>query len=136
MEESFEDIIKKENINLDNYITFQKDDGETIAINTDYVGIKQRQDKLMTFTIHATPKYMMEIEEYFKTVNNVGNLKYNITNTGFIPVNFRGLSPIKIEPTSDSENKFTMSILLEPVETEKDSYQDPTCENCIFHIIG
>lgn len=136
MENTFEEIIKRENINLENYITFQKDNGEILAINTDYIKIKQRQDKLMSFTVNATPKYMKEITEYFDDVNNVGELRYNISNTGFIPINFRGITPIKIKPNSETENKFVMSLLFEPVKYQKDTYETPTCETCIFHLIN
>lgn len=135
MESTFDEIIKKENINLEDYVTFQKDNGETIAINTDYVKIKQRQDKLMGFTINATPKHIKEIIKYFDDVNNVGELKYNISNTGFIPINFRGLTPVKIQPQSQTENKFKISLLFEPVKYQKDTYEDSCCDTCIFHLI-
>lgn len=135
MEGTLDEIIKKENINLEDYVTFQKDNGETIAINTNYIKIKQRQDKLMSFIINATPKHIKEIIPYFDDVNNVGELKYNISDTGFIPVNFRGLTPIKIQPQSQTENKFKISLLFEPVKYQKDTYEDSCCDTCIFHLI-
>ncbi len=135
MEGTLDEIVKKENIALEDYVSFQKDNGDILAINTNYVKIKQRQDKLMGFTINATPKYIKEIIEYFDDVNNVGELKYNISNTGFVPVNFRGLTPVKIQPQSQTENKFKISLLFEPVKYQKDTYEDSCCDTCVFHLI-
>ena len=39
-----EQIIKDEDVNLEDYVAFQKASGDTLAVNIKYVGIKQRQD--------------------------------------------------------------------------------------------
>ena len=68
-------------------------------------------------------------------MGDVGNLYGNISNTGFVPVNFRGLSPV-VEPSPDRDVIFSMSLLLDPVKNvPKDSYYDPTCGTCPFHHI-
>ena len=123
-------------MNLEDYITFQKENGESLAVNIKYVGIKQRQDHLLSMNFHTLPKFLKEIIDFFDDVGDVGNLAYNISNTGFVPVNFRGLSPVVREPSPDRDVIFSMSLLLDPVKNvPKDSYYDPTCGTCPFHHI-
>ena len=50
------EIVKKENINLDEYVTFVTDNQEVLAANVKYVKIKQRQDHLMGITFTINPK--------------------------------------------------------------------------------
>jgi hypothetical protein len=136
MENQTTQKIEDANINLEDYVTFQKDSGDTLAVNMKYIGVKQRQDHLMSFNFHLLPKKMKEIIDFFDDVNNVGNLAYDIAKTGFVPVNFRGLSPVVREPSPDRDVIFSMSLLLEPVkELPKDTYFDPTCGSCPFHHI-
>ncbi|MDD4594629.1 hypothetical protein ACA135_04810 [Methanobrevibacter acididurans] len=131
-----ENKIKDEDVDLENYITFQKENGESLAVNIKYVGIKQRQDHLLSMNFHTLPKFLKEIIDFFDDVGDVGNLAYNISNTGFVPVNFRGLSPVVREPSPDRDVIFSMSLLLDPVKNvPKDSYYDPTCGTCPFHHI-
>ncbi|MDD3408494.1 MULTISPECIES: hypothetical protein [unclassified Methanobrevibacter] len=131
-----ENKIKDEDVNLEDYITFQKENGESLAVNIKYVGIKQRQDHLLSMNFHTLPKFLKEIIDFFDDVGDVGNLAYNISNTGFVPVNFRGLSPVVREPSPDRDVIFSMSLLLDPVKNvPKDSYYDPTCGTCPFHHI-
>ena len=123
-------------MNLDDYITIQKENGESLAVNIKYVGLKQRQDHLLSMNFHTLPKFLKEIIDFFDDVGDVGNLAYNISNTGFVPVNFRGLSPVVREPSPDRDVIFSMSLLLDPVKNvPKDSYYDPTCGTCPFHHI-
>ncbi|MDD2644156.1 MAG: hypothetical protein PHC65_05690 [Methanobacteriaceae archaeon] len=131
-----ENKLKDEDVNLEDYITFQKENGESLAVNIKYVGIKQRQDHLLSMNFHTLPKFLKEIIDFFDDVGDVGNLAYNISNTGFVPVNFRGLSPVVREPSPDRDVIFSMSLLLDPVKNvPKDSYYDPTCGTCPFHHI-
>ena len=131
-----EQILKDEDVNLEDYVAFQKASGDTLAVNIKYVGIKQRQDHLMSFNFHALPIHLKEIIQFFDDVDNVGDLAYDISKTGYVPVNFRGLSPVVREPNSDREVMFSMSLVLELVKAEaKESYFDPTCGNCPFHHI-
>ena len=131
-----ENKIKDEDVNLEDYITFQKENGESLAVNIKYVGIKQRQDHLLSMNFPTLPKFLKEIIDFFDDVGDVGNLAYNISNTGFVPVNFRGLSPVVREPSPDRDVIFSMSLLLDPVKNvPKDSYYDPTCGTCPFHHI-
>ena len=113
-----ENKIKDEDVNLEDYITFQKENGESLAVNIKYVGIKQRQDHLLSMNFHTLPKFLKEIIDFFDDVGDVGNLAYNISNTGFVPVNFRGLSPVVREPSPDRDVIFSMSLLLDPVKNE------------------
>ena len=44
---------------------FQKENGESLAVNIKYVGIKQRQDHLLSMNFHTLPKFLKEIIDFF-----------------------------------------------------------------------
>ena len=62
------DLALKDNINLDECIVFTKDNGDILSVNIKYVGIKQRQDKLMGVNFSMSPKQVKQLDEFFSTV--------------------------------------------------------------------
>ena len=81
------EIVKKENINLDEYVTFVTDNQEVLAANVKYVKIKQRQDHLMGITFNINPKQPKDVNEFFDSLTSGERIYYNISQTGYIPVN-------------------------------------------------
>lgn len=129
-------LAQKENINLDDCIVFTKDGGDILAVNIAYVGIKQRQDKMMGVNFSISPKKVKELEEFFSDLTDGQLLFYNISQTGHIPVNYRGLSTVSKKISTDPEAVFQISLLVEPAQDmPKQSYFDPTCECCTLHHI-
>lgn len=84
------EIVEKENINLDEYVTFVTDNQKVLAANVKYVKIKQRQDHLMGITFTINPKQLKEVNEFFDSLTSGERIYYNISQTGYIPVNYRG----------------------------------------------
>ena len=126
----------RENINLDECIVFTKDNGDILAVNIKYVGIKQRQDKLMGVNFSLFPKQVKQLEEFFSNVN-VGELfYYDISQTGIIPVNYRGLSKVIKKRSTQSESIFEITLLIQGAQNmPKDNYFNPSCECCTLHHI-
>ena len=60
-----DDLAQKENVNLDECIVFTKDSGDFLAVNIKYVGIKQRQDRLMSVNFSMSPKQVKQLDEFF-----------------------------------------------------------------------
>lgn len=130
------DLALKEDINLDDCIVFTKDDGDILAVNIKYIGIKQRQDKLMGVNFSMSPKQVKQLEEFFSDVN-VGELfYYDISQTGMIPVNYRGLSNVIKKRITQSESVFDVFLLMQPAQSmPKDNYFNPSCGCCTLHHI-
>lgn len=133
---SMNDIFLKENMNLDEYLILTREKGDVLAIKTKYIGIKQRQDRMMSINFNVSPPQMKEIEGFFEGTNDFDTLYYDISQTGFVPVNFRGMSSVTRNVGADNDTIFSLSILLEPIsDVPKDSYIEPVCECCVFHHI-
>ena len=61
---------------------------------------------------------------------------YNISQTGYIPVNYRGMLPISKNVTHNPEETFSITVMVDPaINIPKDTYEEPTCDNCVFHHI-
>ncbi len=130
------DLSVRENINLDECIVFTKDNGDSLAVNIKYVSIKQRQDKLMGVNFSLLPKQVKQLEEFFSNVN-VGELfYYDISQTGIIPVNYRGLSKVIKKRSTQSESIFEITLLIQPAQNmPRDNYFNPSCDCCTLHHI-
>ena len=130
------DLALQENIDLYECIVFTKDNGDILAVNTRYVGIKQRQDKLMSVNFTMSPKQVKQLEEFFSDVNTGAMFYYDISQTGNIPVNYRGLSKVTKKVTNNPDALFEVSLIMQPAQNmPKDNYFDPTCGCCTLHHI-
>ena len=130
------DLALRENINLDECIVFVKDGRDNLAVNVDFVGIKQRQDKLMGVNFTMSPKQVKQLDEFFSDVHAGELLYYDISRTGFIPVNYRGLSNVTRKVSTDSDAIFEVTLLIEPAHNvPRDNYFAPTCACCSLHHI-
>lgn len=130
------DLAFRENVNLDDCIVFAKDNGDILAINVRYVGIKQRQDKMMGVNFSMSPAQVKKLEEFFSTLNSGELFFYDISQTGYRPVNYRGLSRVTKKVSNDIDTLFEVSLMMQPAyDLPKDSYFDPTCGCCSLHHI-
>ena len=125
------DLALNDNINLEECIVFAKDGGDNLAVNLDFVAIRQRQDRLMGINFAMSPKQVKQLEEFFSGLNNGELFYHGISQTGYIPVNYRGLSNVTKKVSKDSDAVFEVTLLIEPaVNLPKDNYFDPVCECC------
>lgn len=130
------DLAKKENINLDECIVFTKDGSDILAVNTRYVTIRQRQDKLMGVNFSMSPQQVKQLDEFFSDVSSGALFYYDISQTGNIPVNYRGLSNVTKKRSTDSDAIFEVSLMMQAAQNvPKDSYLDPTCDCCSLNCI-
>ena len=131
-----DDLALKENVNLDECIVFTKDGGDILAVNVKYVGIKQRQDKLMSVNFSLSPKQALKLDEFFSGLNSGEMFYYDISQTGNIPVNYRGLSNVTKKASTDADSIFEISLIMQPAQSmPKDNYFDPSCSCCTLHHI-
>ena len=130
------DLALKENVDLDECIVFTKDGGNSLAVNVKYVGIRQRQDKLMSVNFTMSPKQVKQLEEFFSNLNNGDMFYYDISRTGIIPVRYRGLSNVTKKASKQADLAFEVSLIMQPAQSmPKDNYFDSTCACCTLHHI-
>ena len=130
------DLALRENVDLDECIVFTKENGDILAVNVKYVGIKQRQDKLMSANFSMFPKQVKQLEEFFSKLNGGEMFYYNISQTGNVPVNYRGLSKVTKKASHDSISIFEISLIMQPAQSmPRDNYFNPSCSCCTLHHI-
>ena len=130
------DLALKENVNLEDCILFTKEGGDILAVNTKYIGIKQRQDKQISVNFSMSPKQVLQLEEFFSELNNGELFYYDISQTGIIPVNYRGLSNVTKRASRDIDSIFEISLIMQPVQNmPRDNYFNPSCSCCTLHHI-
>ena len=132
-----DDLEQKENVNLDECIVFTKDSGDFLAVNIKYVGIKQRQDRLMSVNFSMSPKQVKQLDEFFSDFNSGELFFYDISQTGAIPVNYRGLSNVSKKVSNNPDAIFEVSLIMQQASNmPKDNYLEPACDCCsLKHIL-
>ena len=81
-------------------------------------------------------KQLKEVNEFFDSLTSGERIYYNISQTGYIPVNYRGMLPISKNVTHNPEETFSITVMVDPAVTiPKDTYEEPVCDSCVFHYI-
>ena len=131
------DIAQENNVNLDNCIIFVKGDDDILAVDVNNVRIKQRSDDTMAFRFSISPKQTLKLEEFFNKFETGEKFYFDITQTGYRPVYYRGLSPVNKEVNTQEDSLFNINLFAQKAIVEPDdSYFAPTCACCEFCHIG
>jgi hypothetical protein len=131
------DIALENDVDLENCVVFVRGEDDILAVDITNAGIRQRSDDTMGFTFSITPKQALALEEYFNRFATGEKFYFDISQTGYRPVYYRGLSPITKEVTNESEPKFNITLFAQKAIVEaEDSYFAPTCACCEFCHIG
>ena len=131
------DIARENDVNLDESIVFVKGNDDILAVGVDSVRIRQRSDDTMAFIFSIFPKEALKLEEFFNKFNNGEKFYFDITQTGYRPVYYRGLSAVNKEISQEYESKFNIMLFAQKAIVEaEDSYFEPTCACCEFCHIG
>lgn len=134
---SLSDVAQDNNVNLEDSVVFIKGEDDILAVDIKNVGIKQRADDTMGVRFSITPKQTKELEKFFNKFQNGEKLYFNISQTGYRPVYYRGVSPVTKEVSTEYESKFNVTVFLQKaIVVPDDNYFEPTCECCEFCHIG
>jgi alpha-L-rhamnosidase len=77
--------------------------------------------------------YVLELEEYFNRFATGEKFYFDISQTGYRPVYYRGLSPMTKEVSKEYQPKFNITLFAQKAIVEpEDSYFAPTCACCQF----
>ena len=127
------DIALENDVNLENCVVFIRGKDDILAVDISNAGIRQRSDDTMGFTFSITPKQALALEEYFNRFTTGEKFYFDISQTGYRPVYYRGVSPMTKEVSTGEESKFKITLFAQKAIVEpEDSYFAPTCACCEF----
>ena len=127
------DIALEHDVNLEDCVVFIRGNDDILAVDISNAGIRQRSDDTMGFTFSITPKQALKLEEFFNKFTNGEKFYFDISQTGYRPVYYRGLSPMTREISQKHHPKFNITLFAQKAIAEPDdSYFTPTCECCEF----
>ena len=118
---------------IGNNVIFKKQLGLNYEIDQKYVGLKMKENNILSFNFRVPGDLKDEVEGYFKRFKMSEPILVDIGGTGDIRCEFKGLSPVL--KSKDELDKYFISATLQedkqynPLEEEKCE----TCSGCGFH---
>lgn len=114
-------------------IIFKKQLGLNYEIDQRYVGLKMKENNILSFNFRVPETLKDEVEEYFKRFKLGEPILVDIGGTGDIKCDFKGLSPV-LKNKDEFDQYFISATLQEdkqynPLEEEKCEI----CSGCGFH---
>ena len=114
-------------------IIFKKQLGLNYEIDQKYVGLKMKENNILSFNFRIPGSLKDEVESYFKRFKLGELILVDIGGTGDMRCEFKGLSPV-LKNKDEFDQYFISATLQEdkqydPVEEEKCE----TCSGCGFH---
>ena len=74
------------------YFTLRKvRDGEELKMEQKYIKLRTSSDKIMAIHYKAPMERTIELEMFFDNFNPIDRINYNISDTGWVGANFRGI---------------------------------------------
>ena len=114
-------------------VIFKKQLGLNYEIDQKYVGLKMKENNILSFNFRVPQELIGEIEAYFKRFKLGEPIMVDIGGTGDIKCDFKGVSPVL--KNKENSNQYFISATLQedkqydPLEEEKCE----TCSGCGFH---
>ena len=114
-------------------IIFKKQLGLNLEIDQKYVGLKMKENNILSINFRVPGSLIGEVESYFKRFKLGEPILVDIGGTGDIKCDFKGLSPV-LKNNDELDQYFISATLQEdkqydPLEEEKCE----TCSGCGFH---
>ncbi len=114
-------------------VLFKKQLGLNYEIDQKYVGLKMKENNILSFNFRVPGNLKDEVESYFRRFKLGEPILVDIGGTGDIKCDFKGISPV-LENKEKSDQYFISATLQEdktynPIEEEKCE----TCSGCGFH---
>ena len=118
---------------IGNNVIFKKQLGLNYEIDQKYVGLKMKENNILSVNFRIPGDLKDEVEGYFKRFKMGEPILVDIGGTGDIRCDFKGISPVL--KNKNELNQYFISVTLQedktydPIEEEKCE----TCSGCCFH---
>ena len=118
---------------IGNNVMFKKQLGLNFEIDQKYVGLKMKENNILSVNFRIPGDLKDEVEGYFKRFKIGEPILVDIGGTGDIRCEFKGISPV-LKNKNELDQYFISATLQEdktynPLEEEKCE----TCSGCVFH---
>ena len=121
-------------VNREDCVIFKQEYGNELLVNQAHVGIRTKEDGMMSFNLRVPKDQINEIESYFKGFKIPEPILIDIACTGNINCYFKGISPI-IEKPEYSFISVTVQELKQEIVDEEQEIGIPAheCVGCGLH---
>ena len=121
-------------VNREDCVIFKQEYGNELLVNQAHVGIRTKEDGMMSFNLRVPKDQISEIESYFKGFKIPEPILIDIACTGNIHCYFKGISPI-IEKPDYSFISVTVQELKQEIVDEEQEIGIPAheCVGCGLH---
>ena len=121
-------------VNREDCVIFKQEYGNELLVNQAHVGIRTKEDGMMSFNLRVPKDQITAIESYFKGFKIPEPILIDIACTGNIHCYFKGISPI-IEKPEYSFISVTVQELKQEIVDEEQEIGIPAheCVGCGLH---
>ena len=121
-------------VNREDCVIFNQEYGNELLVNQAHVGIRTKEDGMMSFNLRVPKDQISDIESYFKGFKIPEPILIDIACTGNIHCYFKGISPI-IEKPEYSFISVTVQELKQEIVDEEQEIGIPAheCVGCGLH---
>ena len=121
-------------VNREDCVIFKQEYGNELLVNQAHVGIRTKEDGMMSFNLRVPKDQISDIESYFKGFKIPEPILIDIACTGNIHCYFKGISPI-IEKPDYSFISVTVQELKQEIVDEEQEIGIPAheCVGCGLH---
>lgn len=111
-------------------IIFKKDTGGKIEIPQKFVGLKSRQEGILTVNFRTPEEYVEDIKNFFGGLQGSQFVTYDIGDTGEVQCYFKGVAPILQQTDESGFEYYFISVTLQELKKSFDDDELPTCNGC------
>ena len=119
---------------ISDIVIFKKKLGLNYEIKQKYVGLKMKENNILSFNFRVPSALRDEVLEYFNRFQMGEPTAVDIGGTGDIKCIFKGISPVLREENA-SKDYYALSVLLQETGKTVPSEEElcETCSPCGFH---
>ena len=120
--------------NREECVIFKQEYGNELLVNQRYVGIRTKEDGMMSFNLRVPKDQINEIESFFKGFKIPEPILIDIACTGNIHCYFKGISPIIDKPEYSFISVTVQELKQEIVDEEQEiGVAAHECVGCGLH---
>ena len=121
-------------VNREECVIFKQEYGNELLVNQAHVGIRTKEDGMMSFNLRVPKDQIDDIESYFKGFKIPEPILIDIACTGNIHCYFKGISPINEKPDYSFISVTVQELKQEIVDEEQEiGIPAHECVGCGLH---
>lgn len=111
-------------------VLFKKNEGKILEVLQKYVGLKSRDNGILTVNLRTPEEEMGSIKEFFEAFDTSEPFNMDIGDTGDFGVYFKGISPIIAQQDKTGFNYFFVSVTLQELNQDLEDDSEDNQHMC------